>query len=642
VEIDYPHNVGWYGPFGNYSIYEGLKALPSVPTGTLPTEDDVLRDGAVTLGIFEPGPGVTVTRYVKVMKFETELLPGQTKTVTIKLSTNKKGLNNAELEKLRKLDFFSGLDQRQLVLEKILDKGTKIRVPETAVNNIYKAQLLYNQAHIVQAADRDYYMPVDSFVGVWPWSHMKQMSAMSEYGYHDDVRKTLGYFLKIQGKRAPNGMKVTSYAGVFPSSATFDESGWDQDPESTIYGRIAQYMAPKIAEFPNWSNATGCILYAFGEHYFYTGDREWLEGVAPAILKACDWIVTQRQQTKQTNAQGQKVLEYGLLPAGQAYDATAGQAESNYFSFTDGFSYKGLRRAAEALADSNHPDGPRLVKEADAYRDDIHEVMRRTRRTDESLALYPEQLHGPDGWATWSTGPISLIDAGLMDPHDPDFLRIEDYMKKHYNQGMLGLTGRCRSENPGIHGNSYYVVQSDYIYHYAWVLRGDVEKSLLTLYSALGLGVDKQTRCAVERILAYDRRYAPFSVNTPHGAELCTMVRRTLVVEHDGTLSLLPGAPRRWLEAGKKIEVLNAATYFGKMSLTVDSRVDQQQIEVELLLQNERKNHVRTIQLRIPHPTNQPMQQVTVNGAAWTNFNAEKEVMELTPDQSRYRVVVRY
>ena len=76
VEIDYPHNVGWYGPFGNYSIYEGLKALPSVPTGTLPTEDDVLRDGAVTLGIFEPGPGdlrLTVGRHGHAIRQSNEV-----------------------------------------------------------------------------------------------------------------------------------------------------------------------------------------------------------------------------------------------------------------------------------------------------------------------------------------------------------------------------------------------------------------------------------------------------------------------------------------------------------------------------------------------------------------------------------------
>jgi hypothetical protein len=642
VETEYSHAVGQYGPFGNYSLYEGETSLPTVPTETEPSMGKNLQNGAVILGMFDEGPGVTATRYKQIIKFEVELLPGQTKAVSFKLSTHKQGFNAAELEELRQLDFFTGLDRRELDLERVLSRGTRISVPEPAVNHIYKAQLLYNQAHIVQAADKDYFMPVDSFVGVWPWSHMKQMVAMDEYGYHEDVGKALTYFLRLQGKRPPNNMSVTSYAGVFPSSATFEESGWEDDPESTIYGRIAHEMRGRIEEFPNWANNTGCILYAFGQHYFYTGDKGWLESAAPALLKACEWIIEQRQRTKKTDAKGQKVLEYGLLPAGQAYDATNGQTESNYFCFTDGFTYKGLQRAAEALAAIHHPDGPRMLKEAASYREDILEVMRRTRRTDQSLPAYPEQLHGPDGWASFSSGAINLIDAGLLDPHDPAFVQTENYMKKHFNQGVLGLTGRCRSENAKIHGSSYYVVQSDYIYHYAWVLRGEVEKSLLTFYSALGLGVDKQSLCAVERILLYDRRYAPFCVNTPHGAELCSMIRRTLLIETDGTLSLLPVAPRRWLEEGKTIEVQDAPTYFGKMGLKVESQVDEQRIVAELVLQIDRKDQLRKIRLRLPHPEKKPMQRVTLNGVAWKNFNVEDESIELQAGEGQYRILVRY
>lgn len=642
TELPTRHSVGMYGPFGNYSLFEGLGPLPAGSAPQPATDDKILGDGGTMIGLYEMGPGVMAKRYKGLIRFDVQLFPGQAKSVILKLSTNKNGLNSDEMEKLRKLDFFAALDQRELELERTLDRGMKIQVPEAAINNIYRAQLLYNQAHIVQAADSDFFMPVDSFVGVWPWSHMKQMNAMDEYGYHDDVRKILVYFLKLQGKRPPNNMKVTSYEGVFPSSATFEQSGWEHDTASTIYGRIAAEMAGKELEFPNWANNTGCILFAFGEHYFYTRDQPWLETVAPALVKACDWIIAQRKQTMSRDADGQKVLQYGLLPAGQPYDASATQGQPYYFCFTDGFTYKGFKRAVEALADTNHPDSKRLGAEVEAYRSDILEVMRRTHRTDPNLAPYPEQLYGPDGWASWSTAGINLVEAGLLDPADSTFVQVENYMKKHFNQNVVGLTGRCRSENEKIHGNSYYVIQSDNLYHYAWVVRGDVEKALLTLYSALGLGVDKQSLCAVERILLYDRRYAPFSVNTPHGAEVCTMVRRTLLIEKDSVLSLLPVAPRRWLEDGKKIEVENAPTYFGTMSMKVESRLDQQKITVDLALRIDRRDKVAKIRLRVPHPTRQPMQLVTVNDVAWTNFDREKEVVELSPVEKRYQVVLRY
>jgi len=36
------------------------------------------------------------------------------------------------------------------------------------------------------------------------------------------------------------------------------------------------------------------------------------------------------------------------------------------------------------------------------------------------------------------------------------------------------------------------------------------------------------------------------------------------------------------------------------------------------------------------------MKQVTVNGTAWKNFDAEQEVIELKPLENRYQIWVRY
>ena len=138
-------------------------SLPAVPAEASQEAHDILADGPVLLGVHEEGPGVKVTRYEKVLKFEMEFLPGQKKSVNLKVSSNKKGFTRAEVEAASEAGLFHALDQRVLELEEILARGTKIRVPEEAVNNIYKAQILYNQTQMVQAADRDYYMPVQGY-----------------------------------------------------------------------------------------------------------------------------------------------------------------------------------------------------------------------------------------------------------------------------------------------------------------------------------------------------------------------------------------------------------------------------------------------------------------------------------------------
>jgi hypothetical protein len=626
--------------FWSYNLFEVTGSLPAVPERALKEEHDILRDGSALLGLYEEGPGVKVTRYEKVLKFEMELLPGQKKSVNLKLSSNKRGLTTAEVEQLRKLDFFTALGRRVLDLEETLAGGTKIRVPEDTVNNIYKAQILYNQPQMVQAADRDYYMPVQGYVGVWPWEAMKMLVPLDAAGYGEDVAKSLQYFIKMQGKFPPHG-QVKTHEGVFSGTGSFEESGWEKDDESTTYGAAAKRQARKERDFPGWMNWTGAVLYAFGEHYFYTNDRDWLQGVAPGLVKACNWIINERQQTKQKDARGQNVLHYGLLPAGQAYDTKYDQP-TYYPGWTDGYTYRGFSRIAKALAEIGHPEGGRLTKEAEKYRQDILEVMRRTRQTDPSLPPYPERLYQPPDWADFATGPLALVDTGFLSPHDPAFGQLEEYMKKNFNRGILGLTGGLRKDGDEHAPNGYYVDISEDIWQRAWMLRGENEKALLSFYSTLAFGLDKHTLGAVERFDLYDQRYAPFYMDASGGSRIVGMIRQTLLLEEDEVLYLLGGAPRRWLEAGKTIEIKDGVTYFGKLDLKVDSQVDQGKVLVDLTLRKTRPERLQLIRLRIPHPARERMKQVVVNGKNWDNFDPDKEAIELKPTENRYQIVTQY
>ena len=529
-------------------------------------------------------------------------------------------------------------------MEAILAKGTRIQVPEEIVNHIYKAQILYNQQLMVQAADRDYYFPVQSYIGMVPWEAMKMLVPLDSFGYHADTRKSLKYFLEIQGLHGPHG-KHESTEGTIPICAAFEKSGWENDSASTIYGLFYQQRAAKEKDWPNWLGTTGGALNAFGEHYFYSKDRKWLSTVAPALLKSANWIINERQRTKKLDAKGQKVLHYGLMPAGEAYDGSSRTDNSYYFCFVDGYSYQGLKRIAEALADIKHPEGERLVKEAENYRQDILEVMRRARQTDPKLPPYPERLYHPEGWGSYVTGPLSLVDTGLLDPHDPAFEQQEKYSRQTFN--FLGFNGWLPEETAptspykGTRGIIYPVTPDD-IFYFAWLERGEIEKALLTFYSVLGLAIDRQTLGAVERFSIHDQRFAPYYMNGSANSRIVGMIRGSLILEKDLALRLLAGVPRRWLEAGKKITVQDAITYFGKMDLLVESRVDQQKILVELDLQKDQPERLRTITLRIPHPGKQSLKQVIVNGKPWKNFDQEKGIIELQPTASRYRIVAQY
>jgi hypothetical protein len=257
------------------------------------------------------------------------------------------------------------------------------------------------------------------------------------------------------------------------------------------------------------------------------------------------------------------------------------------------------------------------------------------------LPPYPEELRGGDGWATFCSGALSLVDVGLVEPEDSAFVQIENYMKSHFNCGVLGLSGRCHQDDKQNLG-SYYVTITEDVYHHAWVSRGEVEKALLSFYSTLAFGVDKEALGAIERFMLYDRRYAPFYMDASGGMRICKMLRRTLLLERESELRLLPSAPRRWLEQGKTIQVEDMPTYFGGIDLSMNSQVRQQRIAIRLKLQIARPDRLTKISLRVPHPTKKRMEQVTLNGRPWTNFHAEGEMIQLNPSPQSCEIVVHY
>lgn len=649
-------------PYNTYDLFEVVGTLPAIQDNPIEPKDNVFREGPLSIGVYRADSSIRTSAYDNVLRFPVELRPGEKKSIHFMITSSARGLTADELTAATELDSSSALDQRVADLEGILERGTQIHVPDAVVNNIYRAQILHNQSEILQAADEDYCVPVQGYQGVWPWEAMKLTVHWDSIGHHDDVQKCLEYFLKVQGRFPPHG-NFKGKEGTFGGTFAFEESGWEKDTRSTLYGQLAKINAGKEGEFPNWMSGTGAMLYAFATHYRYTRDREWLRRVAPALVPACDWIITERQATKKKDEKGEKVLYFGLLPIGRAYDTaeeairqlasdgelTGGRMDDRhapldtyYPCFTDSYSSQGLSSIAEALAEIGHPQGTRLVKEAKAYREDILEVMRRTRTTDANAAPYPERLFRPPAWAEFATGALAYLDTGFIEPRDEAFEQLENYMKRKWNRGMLGLTGGME-KNGDPHGtNSFYVNFSEDIWHRGWLLRGEIEKALLAFYSMLGYGLDKQTLVTVERFHLADQRYAPFFMDTSASARVCGLIRQALLLEEGRVFHLLAGVPRRWLEAGEKIEVTRGVTVGGKISFNMKSQADEGKIIFDLALAELRPEEVENVRLRLPHPTRQKMKSVLVDGKSWARFNPKTEIVELEPKTGRTEVVAMY
>jgi hypothetical protein len=104
---------------------------------------------------------------------------------------------------------------------------------------------------------------------------------------------------------------------------------------------------------------------------------------------------------------------------------------------------------------------------------------------------------------------------------------------------------------------------------------------------------------------------------------------------------LLQATPRKWLEDGKSIEVRRAPTYYGPMSMRVDSHLASGSIGVEIDMPD--RASPRALLVRLRHPLSKSMRSVSVNGRSWRDFDTHKEWLQIEqPTRRHYSIVVSY
>ena len=111
------------------------------------------------------------------------------------------------------------------------------------------------------------------------------------------------------------------------------------------------------------------------------------------------------------------------------------------------------------------------------------------------------------------------------------------------------------------------------------------------------------------------------------------LYRHMLIHEQDDhTLLLLQATPRKWLADGQRIEIERAPTYFGPLTMTVESRAAQGTLRV--VVERLGRSQPAALLVRLRHPEAKPIRSVTINGQPWTDFDPAKEcVLVANPDR---------
>ena len=499
--------------------------------------------------------------------------------------------------------------------------GSQIRTPEPMLNEFYKAHLIHLLINDEREVGADRYVArVGSFYyGAFGNESVMMISDLDRRGYWKEAERSLELFLHYQGTvRLPGNF--TSQKGVLYGAGGYEAGDYNQHH--------------------------GWILWGLAEHYWHTRDRAWMEHAAPHLIDACRWITNERKGTMRLDAQGRRVPEYGLLPAGSLEDVT----DFWFWLSTNAFSWWGLADAAAALKDYGHPEGAALVTEAENYRQDILRAYREA-SVRAPVARLRDGTYVPDfpsnpytrgrahGWLRETLeGAIMLPITRLMDPRSRETEWIlKDYEDNRYISDKFGYSiptfdrfwfsrGGFSMQPNLLHGPLPYFY------------RDQIEHFLRAYFNPFAAGYDETLRMFCEHPLPELGYFVGDHFKSSDESQSNYWLRLMFVAELDGTLHLGRGLPRYWLRDGETIGIKDASTYFGKMSYEIRSKAGEGKIE--MALDPPTRNAPQEIVVRFRHPESKPIRSVTVNGKGWQEFDSAKGDIRLPGSTSGHTVIV--
>jgi hypothetical protein len=493
----------------------------------------------------------------------------------------------------------------------------------------------------------------------------RPIHAMDAVGLHDTASKCLDGFLQRPGAVADGGFHDGS--GNFCIGKLFRGTAITNCPGHDTYELVH-------------NGGTGRILYDLAEHYFLTGDKAWFQKNQRRMQAAADWIVRQRSSYMNDVPNRNDLWVAGLQPPQHIADCAWGGSEWKWYVNIDGWYCQGLRRFADAMREISPEDAQAYLDEAEQYRKALQKAIER------AIALAPVMrvrngtyrsyippifyIRGPsigqvvqiamtdDDW------PLEMVDSvGVPDANDP---RLDGHLDVVEDTLMLQPThlfsgnrfqflaakrreGGLSKEDDWFWGGAS--PQLGYSYLANVYLRRDEIPSYLRQFvnNYASFVMPTPEYCFLEHFMNHvdGRQMEAFQKGDYRGflnghalSYFMEQFRSLLVWEDGNALWLAKATPRHWLEQGKKISVRNAPTYFGTVAYRIVS--DTAHGKIAATVEMPTRNPPKTVLLRLRHPSAALIRSVTVNGAAWTDFNPAKEVISLHGVKGTVEVESRY
>jgi hypothetical protein len=499
-------------------------------------------------------------------------------------------------EKLLALDYATARKATLDFWTDYLSRGAQFRVPEKAVNDLFQANLW----HALRLPRRHGGRQSDVAIDL-PYSNF----AYTQTGTPWPVNEAVYVDYMLYDLRGYHGISAEELARIYRNN---------QEPNGHLKGNA------------NWVVNTPGMLYAVAKNYLLSGDRTALDRLLPPTLKAMDWCLSQ--------------IEEGSRRAGPTHGLVSGPLNDGtgqgIWAFNQAYVFAGLDLFGRVLREIGHPRAEESLSAARAIRQSIDRGFHAAavnsplvQLRDHTWIPYVSCEAATSGrlFRQWyptdvDTGAVHLPRLKAI-PADGDLADslLDDHEDNLYLKGW------------GMANEPVYNQQAT-----AYLLRDDPEAVVRAFYSYMACAFSHSVFEPVEHRWTHGQYFGPPSTD---GAWF-ELYRNMLIHELDNdTLLLAQATPRAWLADGKKIEIERAPTYYGKMSMTIESHADSGRIVAEIEMPDRKPPTVLLVRFR--HPQRKAVRSVTVNGRTWSDFDIQKEWVRIeNPNQRHYSISARY
>jgi hypothetical protein len=468
------------------------------------------------------------------------------------------------------------------------------RTPDETLNRILVRGML--DGYELTKRWKDQYICIDSvcYRRQWDDTSMKWFYALDLMGDHKTAERLFDTVFARQGKRKPAG--THSHEGCFSDVTNTDRDGSDSA----------------------WASCNGWALWAMAEHARLANDRAWLLSHKKQIVDGFKWIARERAfSTQEPNNPCT-----GLLRGKFVCDMPDqwGPGGVGYFIYTDAINYMGIHEMGLLLKEHGQPEGDEMLREADAYRRNIVAAVNRLTNRSTDPWFVPWDLSSPKldhAYLNGVCGPINLAYSGVLPRTDP--------LIDHVIRWNIDRT-HGRSPERSATANMFY--SQDLAI--TLLELGREEEFLRMFYTVLAANISPDTLTTFEW----------WNNTQPHLHSVASMIRMTrtmLIQERDGALVLLQGAPRRWFEQGKEIDIRQAPTRYGPLSLMTHSDIERNEVRIDV----ERPERLGStpMRLKLRLPGGKKIAGVVVNGRNHNGVDGEWIIHKDVPE--RLAIIVR-